>query len=124
MMRGRIVAQAHAWTPSGGRRHLRRRVRAGTIRIRGLARHARDTGVEVILDANTREASLEQYTSMVLEKTIADAVPDRPELPPHSSSSELVFHPLAPGLSPTCTHGAITHGLDRVNQILLHARAS
>jgi hypothetical protein len=82
----------------------------GTSRIRGLARHARDTGVEVILNANTREASLDQYTSMVLEKTIADAVPDRPELPQHFSSSELVPHPLAPGLAPTYTHGAITHG--------------
>lgn len=82
----------------------------GTSRIRGLARHARDTGVEVILNANTREGSLDQYTSMVLEKTLADSVPDRPELPQHFSSSELVPHVLAPGLTPTYTHGAITHG--------------
>jgi glyoxylase-like metal-dependent hydrolase (beta-lactamase superfamily II) len=82
----------------------------GVSAIRGLARHARDTGVEVILNANTREGSLDQYTSMVLEKTLADAVPDRPELPQHFSSSELVAHVLAPGLSPTYTHGAITHG--------------
>lgn len=82
----------------------------GISTIRGIARHARDTGVEVILNANTREGSLDQYTSMVLEKTIADAVPDRPELPQHFSSSELVGHPLAPGLSPTYTHGALTYG--------------
>ena len=82
----------------------------GTSRIRGVASHARDQGVEVILNANTREGSLDQYTSMVLEKTLADPVPDRPELPQHFSSSELVGHPLAPGLSPTYTHGAITHG--------------
>lgn len=82
----------------------------GTSKIRGLARHARDTGVEVILNANTREGSLDQYTSMILEKTIADAVPDHPEYPQHFPSSELVGHPLAPGLSPTYTHGAITHG--------------
>lgn len=82
----------------------------GTSRIRGVARHARDAGAEVILNANTREHSLDQYTSMVLEKTIADPVPDRPELPQHFSSSELVGHPLAPGLAPTYTHGAITHG--------------
>ena len=79
-------------------------------RIRGLARHARDTGVEVILNANTREGTLDQYTSMVLEKTLADPVPDRPELPQHFSSSELVPHVLAPGVAPTYTHGAITHG--------------
>ncbi len=82
----------------------------GTSQIRGVARHARDHGVEVILNANTREQSLDQYTSMVLEKTIADPVADRPELPQHFSSSELVPHPLAPGLSPSYTHGAITHG--------------
>ena len=82
----------------------------GTSRIRGVARHARDAGVEVILNANTREHSLDQYTSMVLEKTLADPVPDRPELPQHFASSELVAHPLAPGLAPTYTHGAITFG--------------
>ncbi len=82
----------------------------GTSQIRGIARHARDAGVEVILNANTREGTLDQYTSMVLEKTIADAVPDWPELPQHFSSSELISHPLAPGLAPTFTHGALTYG--------------
>jgi hypothetical protein len=82
----------------------------GTSRIRGVARHARDAGVEVILNANTREATFDQYTSMVLEKTLADPVPDRPELPQHLASSELVAHVLAPGLSPTYTHGAIAYG--------------
>jgi len=82
----------------------------GISRIRGIARHAREAGVEVILNANTREGTLDQYTSMVLEKTIADVVRERPELPQHFASSELVPHVLAPGLAPTYTHGAITHG--------------
>ncbi|MBV8759789.1 MAG: hypothetical protein JO257_21040 [Deltaproteobacteria bacterium] len=82
----------------------------GVSRIRGVAKHARDAGVEVILNANTREGSLDQYTSMVLEKTIADGVPEAPEWPQHFSSSEMVPHVLAPGLTPTYTHGAITHG--------------
>jgi len=82
----------------------------GISDIRGVARHARDAGVEVILNANTREATLDQYTSMVLEKTIADPVPDRPELPQHFPSSELVAHALAPGLRPTFSHGAIRFG--------------
>jgi len=82
----------------------------GISEIRGVATHAREAGVEVILNANTREGSLDQYTSMVLEKTLADAVPERPELPQHFSSSEVVPHVLAPGLKPTYTHGAITHG--------------
>jgi glyoxylase-like metal-dependent hydrolase (beta-lactamase superfamily II) len=82
----------------------------GLSRIRGVAQHARDSGVEVILNANTREGSLDQYTSMVLEKTLAGGVPERPEWPQHFSSSEVVAHVLAPGLSPTYTHGAMTHG--------------
>lgn len=82
----------------------------GISKIRGVARHARDQGVEVILNANTREGTLDQYTSMVLEKTVADAVPDRPELPQHFPSSELVAHPFAPGLRPTYSHGAIRFG--------------
>jgi len=82
----------------------------GVSRIRGLAGHARSHGVEVILNANTREHALDQYTSMVLEKTLADPIADRPELPQVFSSSELVPHRLAPGLSPVHSHGAIHHG--------------
>ncbi|MCX5748175.1 MAG: hypothetical protein NT062_37430, partial [Proteobacteria bacterium] len=78
--------------------------------IRGLAAYARASGAEVVLNANTREASLDQYTSMVLEKTLADTVRDRPEYPQHFASSELVKSLLAPGLAPTHTFGAITHG--------------
>jgi glyoxylase-like metal-dependent hydrolase (beta-lactamase superfamily II) len=104
-----VVTQSGAWTISENGIAIDAYA-PGTSRIRGVARHARDAGVEVILNANTREQSLDQYTSMVLEKTIADAVADRPELPQHFSSSELVAHPLAPGLAPTYTHGAITHG--------------
>ncbi len=82
----------------------------GASEIRGLRGWAHESGVEVILNANTREHSLDQYTSMVLEKTLADPCRDRPEFPQHFCSSEMVRHVLAPGLSPTYTHGAITHG--------------
>jgi hypothetical protein len=104
-----IVTDRGAWTISENGICVDAYV-PGLSKIRGLARHARDTGAEVILNANTREGSLDQYTSMILEKTIADAVPDHPEYPQHFPSSELVGHPLAPGLSPTYTHGEITHG--------------
>ena len=82
----------------------------GISEIRGVARHAREQGVGCILNANTLEHSLDQYTSMVLEKTLADSVPERPELPQHVPSSELVAHPLALGLAPTYSHGAISYG--------------
>jgi hypothetical protein len=81
--------------------------------IAGLRSHARDADVEVILNANTREGSLDQYTSMVLEKSLADPCPERPEFPQHFPSSEMVRHPLAPGLAPTFSHGAVTFGAIR-----------
>src|SRR5690606_24938658 len=78
--------------------------------IPGLARAAREQDLEVVLNANSREGSLDQYTSMVLEKTLADPCADRPEFPQHFSSSELVRSKLTPGLQPTHVHGRITHG--------------
>ncbi len=65
--------------------------------IPGLARHAQKTGETVILNANTLERTLDQYTSMRLEAILADAQP----FPRHFSSSELVTHLLAPGIKPT-----------------------
>jgi hypothetical protein len=81
-----------------------------SARIKGVRGHARETGVEVILNANTRERSLDQYTSMVLEKTLADATPERPEFAQHFCSSEMVKSMLAPGLTPAFVHEHITHG--------------
>jgi hypothetical protein len=79
-------------------------------RIPGLRRYARERRVDVIMNANTREHSLAQYTSMMLEKTLADPCPDRPEFPQHVPSSELSRSALSPGLRPTYTHGPIKHG--------------
>lgn len=84
--------------------------------IPGLRKYAREADVEVILNGNTRENSLDQYTSMILEKTLADPVPDRPEFPQHFPSSELVKSVLAPGLAPTYSHGAVTHGVVRTSK--------
>lgn len=79
-------------------------------RIPGLSRHARSAGVSVILNANTREHSLDQYISMMVEKHLADPCPERPEFPQHLPSSELVKSALAPGLWPTFSHGPLDHG--------------
>jgi len=78
--------------------------------IGGLAAHARATGVEVILNANTREDSLDQYTSMILEKTLADPCADGSGFFQVFNSSELTPSPLLPGLAPTYAHKHITHG--------------
>lgn len=81
-------------------------------RIAGLASHAAACGVEVILNANTRELSLDQYTSMVLEKSLVDECPDGSGFLQHFPSSELTASWLSPGLGPTYRHGAITHGAE------------
>jgi glyoxylase-like metal-dependent hydrolase (beta-lactamase superfamily II) len=75
-----------------------------------LRRFARHYEVEVILNGNTRENTHDQYTSMVLEKTLADPSALRPEFPQTFPSSELQHSALAPGIKPTFQHGAITHG--------------
>jgi glyoxylase-like metal-dependent hydrolase (beta-lactamase superfamily II) len=78
--------------------------------IKGVAGYARGTGCEVVLNANTREHSLDQYTSMVLEKTLADPCPDGSGFVQHFPSSELTASALLPGLGPTYSHRAIEHG--------------
>src|SRR5581483_4993233 len=78
--------------------------------ICGLAGHARSRGVEVVLNGNTREGSLDQYTSMILEKTLADPCPDGSGYVQHFPSPELTASSLLPGLAPTYSQRAITHG--------------
>jgi glyoxylase-like metal-dependent hydrolase (beta-lactamase superfamily II) len=76
--------------------------------IGGLAAHARACGVEVILNANTRERTLDQYTSMILEKTLVDESSEG--WPQVFNSSELTPSAFQPGLAPTFAHREITHG--------------
>jgi len=79
-------------------------------RIPGVRRYAREYELEVVLNGNTLESSPDQYTSMVLEKTLADPSATAPEFPQHFPSSELEASPIAPGIKPTFSHGHITHG--------------
>jgi hypothetical protein len=79
-------------------------------RIPGVRAHAKRSGAEVVLNANTLEGRNEQYTSMVLEKLLVDRCPDAPEFFQHFSSSELTPSAVTPGLSPTYRHGAIHSG--------------
>ncbi len=69
--------------------------------IPGVAKAARRFGYEVLLNSNTRQRSAEQYTSMVLEKLLADPCRGAPEYPMHLSSSEFRATPLFAGLAPT-----------------------
>jgi glyoxylase-like metal-dependent hydrolase (beta-lactamase superfamily II) len=79
-------------------------------RIPGLAATCRRQELDVILNSNTPESAGDQYTSMVLERTIVDRVRRAPVFVQMLPSSEIVPSALAPGLSPTLVHGGITSG--------------
>jgi hypothetical protein len=79
-------------------------------KIRGLAAHCKKQELDVILNANTPELGAIQYTSMVLERTIVDRVRRAPAFVQMFPSSEVTPSLIAPGLTPTLLHRAITHG--------------
>ncbi len=78
--------------------------------LRGFAEHM---GWEVVLDGNTREHSLDQYSSMLLEKALAGPSQVEPGYVNVAPSSELTPSLLAPGLSPSFSHGLLEHGILR-----------
>lgn len=78
--------------------------------IPGLRRYARRTGAEVILNGNTLEGSVDQYLSMILERTIAGRSPRNPEFFNVVCSSEATSYWLFPGFSPTWTVGELEFG--------------
>jgi hypothetical protein len=79
-------------------------------RIPGVASHARTGDLDVLLNGNTVEGGADQYTSMLLEKTVVDPVPSNPSFIQLFPSSEVTPDLLAPGLSPSYVHGSLSHG--------------
>ncbi|MBX3191296.1 MAG: hypothetical protein KF819_30140 [Labilithrix sp.] len=79
-------------------------------RIKGLAFLCKKQDLDVVLNANTPELGAVQYTSMILERTIVDRVRRAPAFVQMFPSSEVTPSLLAPGLTPTLLHRAITHG--------------
>ena len=79
-------------------------------RLKGVARWAREQGMEVVLNFNTPEFASWQYNAMVREKLLADPVPSDPRWPQVLPSSELTHHRFAPGIRPTFEHGELTIG--------------
>ena len=70
-------------------------------KIPGLKAYADQMGFEVVLNGNTREDSLDQYSSMIVEKTVAGPCKQDPTFPAFAPSSELTQSLLSPGLWPT-----------------------
>lgn len=83
--------------------------------IPGVRDYAKATGMEVILNGNTLEDSLDQYISMVMEKTIAGPSKENPDFFNFVPSSELTPYWGFPGLKPTFAFGELVYGCVQAN---------
>ena len=88
-------------------------------RIPGLRALCRRQDLDVVLNANTPERGADQYTSMVLERTVVDRVRRAPAFVQMFSSSEVTPSALSPGLKPTILHRAISQGQVQVQSCIL-----
>jgi len=79
---------ADAWAPHASR-------------LAGLRKYATLFEAEVVLNSNTPELCAEQYSSMVLEKSMVDQDPQRQDFPQMFPSSEVTPWWLTPGLRPS-----------------------
>jgi hypothetical protein len=82
----------------------------GESTIPGLRLAARQRDAEVILNCNTPEFAAEQYTSMIVERTIVDRVPDAPGFVQMFPSSEVEASWMAPGITPAMRFHERTSG--------------
>ena len=79
--------------------------------IPGLRSACRQQQVDLVVNANTPESLADQYTSMVLERTLVDRVKNAPAFVQMFPSSEVTPSVLAPGIRPAMVHGALTSGV-------------
>jgi hypothetical protein len=84
--------------------------------IPGVKEYAKRNAMEVILNGNTLEGGLDQYISMVMEKTIAGPNKRSPDFSNVVPSSELTAYWGFPGIKPTFYIGSLEFGkLSRSN---------
>ena len=79
-------------------------------RMKGLAQLCRRQDLDVVINSNTPELGADQYTSMILERTLVDRVSRAPAFCQMFPSSEVTPSPLAFGLTPTIVHGGLNYG--------------
>ena len=79
-------------------------------KVPGVAEFARVTQAEVVLNGNTLEYAIDQYISMVQEKSIAGPNPRDERLPNMAPSSESAGFWLFPRTAPTFTVGDLHFG--------------
>jgi hypothetical protein len=78
--------------------------------LKPVRRYAEETGMEVVLNGNTLERGLDQYVSMILEKTIAGPSVRDERFPNVVCSSELAPYWAFPGITPTFQFGNLYFG--------------
>jgi len=78
--------------------------------IAGVSRFAKTNAMEVVLNGNTLEGGLDQYISMVMEKTIAGPSKRNPDFCNVAPSSELTSYWGFPGLKPSFYVGQLKYG--------------
>jgi hypothetical protein len=79
-------------------------------RIPGVSESARRWGNEVILNANTIEATALQYNSVIKEKSIVDRSSKNPQFLQFFPTAELTPNWVNAGTRPTFRHEKLTHG--------------
>jgi hypothetical protein len=80
-------------------------------KIPGVRGYARDYGREIVPNANTLEDSIDQYDSMVKEKTLADPCRRDPRWLQILPSSELTEWKRFWPVRPTFAHGGVGYGI-------------
>ena len=73
-------------------------------------RYAEETGMEVVVNGNTLERGLDQYVSMVMEKTVAGPSIRDERFPNMVCSSEMDAYWAFPGIEPTFKFGDLHFG--------------
>lgn len=80
-------------------------------KVPGVADYAKTIGTEVIINGNTLENSVDQYISMVAEKTVAGPSQRDERYPNIFPSSEMTPFWLFPGTRPSFYVGQVKHGV-------------
>ncbi len=78
--------------------------------LKPVREYAEQTGMEVVLNGNTLERGLDQYVSMVMEKSVAGRSARDDRFPNMVCSSEMDAYWAFPGIKPTLKFGNLSFG--------------
>lgn len=79
-------------------------------RLRGVRNAAEQLDLDVIINSNTPESTVDQQCSMMLERAVVDRVPENRDIYQMFPSSEITFSPIAPHVRPTHHFGEVKSG--------------